>query len=358
MSDHCCNHNHAHKQSWRIAIDAMGGDFAPDQIVEGAILGARDFGVTVLLTGDEHKIKTVIDKLRKTSLKSFIDANPERIEIYHAPDEITMDEKNPARAVRSSRNASVVRANTLVAEGNADAVIAAGNTGVATVASLFELKRLEGFERPCIATTLPMVGGGKMLLIDAGSNIEASPEQIVQSALLGKALAEILLGKTNARIGLLNVGEEPGKGPATYKLAHELLSAQAGLNFVGNVEGKTIIRDICDVAVCDGFIGNIHLKALEGGLKMMSESFKVEFKSGPLGIIAALLLKLSGSINRIKNQFDPNCYGGSLLGGLNHVSLISHGSANAEAIRNACRHATELLDKQVIKQLRLSLQGK
>ncbi len=312
MGDHCCNHNHARKQSWRIAIDAMGGDYAPDEIVEGAILGARDFDVTVLLTGDEGKINAVISKLRKTSLKSFIDANPERIEIYHAPDEITMDEKNPARAVRSSRNASVVRANTLVAEGNADAVIAAGNTGVATVASLFELKRLEGFERPCIATTLPMVGGGKMLLIDAGSNIEATPEQIVQNALLGKALAEILLG-------------------------------------------KTIIRDICDVAVCDGFIGNIHLKALEGGLKMMSESFKVEFKSGPLGVIAALLLKLSGSIERIKKQFDPNCYGGSLLGGLNHVSLISHGSSNAEAIRNACRHATELLDNKVIDHLKASL---
>ncbi len=335
----------------------MGGDYAPDEIVEGAILGARDFGITVLLTGDEGKINAVISKLRKGSLKSFIDANPERIEIYHAPDEITMDEKNPARAVRSSRNASVVRANTLVAEGNADAVIAAGNTGVATVASLFELKRLEGFERPCIATTLPMVGGGKMLLIDAGSNIEATPEQIVQNALLGKALAEILLGKTNARIGLLNIGEEPGKGPATYKSTHELLTARNDLNFVGNVEGKTIIRDICDVAVCDGFIGNIHLKALEGGLKMMSESFKVEFKSGPLGIIAALLLKLSGSVERIKKQFDPNCYGGSLLGGLNHVSLISHGSSNAEAIRNACRHATELLDNKVIDYLKTSLKA-
>ena len=335
----------------------MGGDYAPDEIVQGAILGARDFDVTVLLTGDEHKIKTVIDKLRKTDLKKFIDASPERIEIYHASDEITMDEKNPARAVRSSRNASVVRANTLVAEGNADAVIAAGNTGVATVASLFELKRLEGFERPCIATTLPMVGGGKMLLIDAGSNIEATPEQIVQNALLGKALAELLLAKPNARIGLLNIGEEPGKGPAIYKTSHELLSARNDINFVGNVEGKTIIRDICDVAVCDGFIGNIHLKALEGGLKMMSESFKAEFKSSPLGIIAALLLKISGSIERVKSQFDPNCYGGSLLGGLNHVSLISHGSSNAEAIRNACRHATELLDNKVIEHLKLSLQA-
>lgn len=333
----------------------MGGDHAPDEIVHGAILGAMDFGVTVLLTGDEHKICAVIDKLRKNSkIKNFLDANPESVEIYHAPDEITMDEKNPARAVRSSRNASVVRANTLVAEGQADAVIAAGNTGVATVASLFELKRMEGFERPCIATTLPMVGGGKVLLIDAGSNIEATAEQIVQNAILGKALAEILLGKVNARIGLLNIGEEPGKGPAVYKRAHELLSAQAGLNFVGNVEGKTIIRDVCDVAVCDGFIGNVHLKALEGGLKMMSESFKAEFKS-PLGILAALLLKLNGSVARIKNQFDPNCYGGSLLGGLNHVSLISHGSSNSEAIRNACKHACELLDKRVLEQLRAAL---
>jgi len=352
MSDHCCNHNHHHKKSWRIAIDAMGGDYAPDEIVLGGLEAARDLGITVLLVGDEPKIREVADKAcRKNSSLSM-----QGIEIYHAPDEITMDEKNPARAVRSSRNASVVRANTLVAEGQADAVIAAGNTGVATVASLFELKRMEGFERPCIATTLPMVGGGKMLLIDAGSNIEATPEQLVQNAMLGKALAEILLGKPNPRIGLLNIGEEPGKGTALYKSAHELLSAQTGLNFVGNVEGKTIIRDICDVAVCDGFVGNIHLKALEGGLKMMSESFKAEFKS-PLGLIAALLLKLSGSINRIKSQFDPNCYGGSLLGGLNHVSLISHGSSNSEAIRNACKHACELLDKQVLEQLRVALKS-
>ncbi len=332
---------------WRIAIDAMGGDYAPQAIVEGAIQGASDLGITVLLTGDESRIKTAIEASK--FCRKFMAQYPERLEIYHAPDEIRMDEKNPARAVKVGANSSIVKANNLVANGKAHAVIAAGNTGVATVASLFELKRMDGFQRPCIATTLPMVGGSKMLLIDAGSNIEASAEQIAQNAVLGKALAEILLGRTKPRIGLLNIGEEAAKGTELYKQTYKLLSENSELNFVGNVEGKTIIYDICDVAVCDGFVGNIHLKALEGGLKMMSESFKREFKSSPLGLLAALLL--GPSLGRIKAQFDPNSYGGSLLGGLKHVSLISHGSSNSEAITNACRHAVELLEGRVLEKL-------
>jgi glycerol-3-phosphate acyltransferase PlsX len=204
-----------------------------------------------------------------------------------------MDEKDVARAARREKDASVVIANRLVAEGKADAVIAAGNTGVATATSLFTLKRLEGFERPCICTLIP-TSRSKMFLIDGGSNIEPTAKQIVQNAIIGKILTKVILKKDDARIGLLNVGEEESKGNELYKETYQLLKVNERLNFIGNVEGKTIIDDICEVAVCDGFIGNIHLKSLEGGLKIFAEQIKDRLKTGSLLVkVAALILKNS-----------------------------------------------------------------
>lgn len=344
----------------RVAIDAMGGDFAPYEITKGALHAAYKLGLEILLCGEQTKIQEVIELCKKEdkALADFLNNNPLSVKIIHAPDEIGMDEKNPARAVRAKKDASVVRANNLVASGEADAVIAAGNTGVATVASLFELKRINGFERPCIATTLPTNSDKKMLLIDAGSNVDAKASHLIQNALLGKILIEALYSEPNARIGLLNIGEEPGKGSELYKESYELLEVEKsklGLNFVGNVEPKTIINNNCDVAICDGFVGNIHLKALEGGLKMLSNSFKEEFKS-PLGIIAGLIFKFTGALKRIKAKYDPNSYGGSLLGGLQHISIISHGSSNYEAIYNAAKHADELHQADVIKKIKAGLE--
>ncbi|MDD9899202.1 MAG: phosphate acyltransferase PlsX [Candidatus Melainabacteria bacterium] len=328
-----------------IAIDAMGGDYAPDQIVKGAIRAAREIsGIKIILTGKEAEVKQVVEANGGCCLKN--------IEIIDAPEDITMDEKNPARAVRKAKNSSVVVANRLVAEGKADAVIAAGHTGAATAASLFELKRVEGFERPCICTVIPTIES-KMLLIDGGSNIETTPEQMRQSAIIGDILAKILFKTNKPRTALLNVGGEEGKGTARYQEAYDLLKNEARINFTGNVEGKTIIDDVCEIAICDGFVGNIHLKALEGGLKMMISALQRQIKSrGPLEMLGGLLLKLSGAFDRIKDHFHPNSYGGALLGGLNGISLISHGSSNDEAIMNACKHAKLLVENKVIEAVK------
>ena len=329
-----------------IAIDAMGGDFAPEQTVLGGFEAAKKLNSKIILVGDETKIQAVIKKHKLSS---------DLVTIHHADKEIPMDEKDVARAARREKEASVVVANQLVADGKADAVIAAGNTGVATAASLFVLKRLKGFERPCICTIIP-TSRSKMFLIDGGSNIEPSPNQIVQNAIIGKLLAKILFKKDDARIGLLNVGEEDSKGTELYKETHQLLSENSRLNFIGNVEGKTIIDDLCEVAVCDGFIGNIHLKALEGGLKIFAELIKEKLKTGnPFVKIAALILKNSRVFEEIKAHVHPNSYGGALLGGVNGVSIISHGSSNAEAIYNACRNAKRFVEEKVIEKLQSEL---
>ncbi len=323
-----------------IAIDAMGGDYAPLEIVRGAIMAARELDLAIILTGKADEINSILQQEQATKLN---------IQVVNATDLISMDEKNPARAVKKAANSSVVMANTLVKQGQAQAVIAAGNTGAATAASLFELGRIDGFERPCICTLIPR-SESKMFLIDGGSNIDTTPEQMLQSAILGNILAKTLLQIENPKIGLLNIGEEPGKGTDRYKAAYKLLEAEKQINFIGNVEGKTIIDGICDVAICDGFTGNIHLKALEGGLKMMAKAVQIQIKkSGPLALIAGLILKMTGVFDRIKAHFHPSSYGGALLGGLNHISLISHGSSDALAIRNAAYNAKLLVEANIIE---------
>ena len=328
-----------------IAVDAMGGDYAPLEIVKGAILAARELGVKIILTGKEKQIQEILHA------EGGCCGNL-NIEVIDAPEDIPMDEKNPAKAVRRAKNSSVVIANRLVAEGKADAVVAAGHTGAATAASLFGLGRIDGFERPCICTVIPTIKS-KMFLIDGGSNIETTPEQMVQSAIIGTILAKILFKQNNPRVGLLNVGEEEGKGTERYKQAYDLLKAEPRINFIGNVEGKTIIDDICEIAICDGFTGNIHLKALEGGLKAMAAAVQQQVKkSGPIGLLGGLLLKSSGAFDKIKDHFHPNSFGGALLGGVNGVSIISHGSSNAEAIKNACKHAKLLVENRVIEEVK------
>jgi len=324
-----------------LAIDAMGGDYAPLETVRGGVLAAKELGVKILLVGKTAEIQAVLDK----------EGSHPNIEIVDAPEDIPMEEKNPARAVRKYINSSIVISNKLVADGKADAVIAAGHTGAATAASLFGLGRIPGFERPCICTLIP-TSLGVMFLIDGGSNIEATAEQIHQNAIIGNILAKAYLKIEKPTIGLLNVGGEPGKGNELYKTTYELLAADSGLNFIGNVEGKTIIDGHCNVAVCDGFTGNIHLKALEGGLKMMAAAVKYEAKrSGPLAMLGGLLLQLSGAFDKIKFHFHPNSFGGALLGGLKHISIISHGSSNAEAIKNACKQAKLYAEMDVCKKV-------
>lgn len=323
----------------------MGGDFAPKEIVLGAIQALRAFDdISVILCGKEKQIKEFIEEDHSLDIK-----------IINADEDIAMDEKNPARAVKRAQNSSLVLANKLVKSKEADAVIAAGHTGAATAASLFEIGRIEGFDRPCICTIIPTIKD-TMLLVDGGSNIEAKPEHLLQSAILANLLAKILFKKANPKIGLLNIGEEEGKGTSLYRESYALLKACPELNFIGNVEGKLIIDGICDVAICDGFTGNIHLKALEGGLKMFASALQNEIKSSNLlALIGGFFLKQAQSFDNLKKHFHPNSYGGALLGGIDGVSIISHGSSNAEAIKNACKHAKLLVANQVISKIKKNL---
>lgn len=324
----------------------MGGDNAPKEIVKGALLAVRELGIKALIVGEKKALTKILQE-------NNADFEKENFEIVESQSVIEMGDTNPAKAIRQKKDSSLVIANRLVTEGRASAVISAGNTGAATAASLFEFKRLEGFDRPCICTLIP-TSKGKMLLLDAGSNISATAEQLHQVARLGSFLAAALFSKESPKIGLLNIGEEPGKGNELYKEVYDRLIADKTINFFGNVEGNYIIKGICDVAVADGFTGNIHLKALEGGLRMMADSFKDEFSSSLLARVAGLILKSQGSFDRIKEKFDPSSYGGALLGGLNQISIISHGSSNAEAIKNAAKHAKLLIEADIIEKIRNS----
>lgn len=333
-----------------IAFDAMGGDYAPDEIIKGAVLACGDLAIKAHLVGDVNEIKRVLRDINN----SGVDTSRCDIELHNATEEIDMGEKNPARAVKKAQNSSVVVANKLVASGEAQGVVAAGNTGAATAASLFELKRIPGFERPCIVCFIPTVKG-VMFLIDAGSNIDSDPNHIYQNALIGNILAKDLLGAANPKLGLLNIGGEPGKGTQLYKDAFELIEANKDFNFIGNVEGKTIIYDNCDVAVCDGYAGNIHLKALEGGLKMFEEVLKNEAKKSIIGKVAGLMLKSIGVFDYIKGHFHPSSYGGAILGGVNGVSIIAHGGSNAEAIKNSARQAKRAIEADVVAKVKHSI---
>lgn len=337
-----------------IAFDAMGGDFAPFEIIHGAVLAAKDFGIKAILVGEKSRIDHTLSEIDHTSPFDIEDYD---IEVLDAPDEITMDELNPARAVKRAQNSSIVLANKLVAEGKADAVVAAGHTGAASAAALFEIKRVKGFERPAIVCFIPTVNG-VMLLIDAGANTYTTKEQMLQNVILGDVYAKTLLGVENPRIGLLNVGEEPGKGTELYKESYELIdeySKSNNLNFVGNVESKTIIHDICEVAVCDGFTGNIHLKALEGGLRMFELVLKNQAKKSFLGKLAGLTLKSIGVFNHIRDHFHPSSYGGALLGGINGNVIISHGSSDSRAVRNSAKLAIKAVEAGLISKLEAEL---
>lgn len=332
----------------------MGGDYAPYEIVKGALLACDEFDIKAILVGDEDAIKSTLGDLDK---ELGFKAKGLDYEIVHASEEVSMEEKNPAKAVRAAKNSSIVLSTKLVADGEADAVIAAGNTAAATAAALFGLKRIEGFERPCIVCTIPTMKG-ILLLIDAGSNAEASPEQMHQSAILGNILAGSLMDLENPRIGLLNIGEEPSKGNELYKETNQLLQAasDAGeFNFIGNVEGKTIIYDNSDVVICDGFVGNIHLKAIEGAMKMTFETFKQELNGSALGKLSGLIAKSDGIFDRLKAKFDPNSYGGALLGGVNGIVIIAHGSSNAEAIKNSVKQAKLAVENKVLERVKEKL---
>ena len=319
-----------------IAVDAMGGDHAPSEIVHGAILAAREVNVTVQLVGPENIIK---QELRKHSVSSL------PIQIIPASDVIDMGETQPAIAVRKKPNSSIVIAMNQVASGKAGGVVAAGSTGAAAAAALFSLKRIEGIERPCIAAVIP-TRLNPVILADAGANVESTSEQLYQNAIMGLALSKGLFKLTNPKIALLNIGEEPGKGNTLVKEAYELLKNDKSLNFIGNVEGRDVPEGICDVCVCDGFVGNVFLKTAEGIAKMVTSFLREELTRDTMSKIGAFLSQ--ESFYRTRKRMDYSEHGGAQLLGVRGICVIAHGSSRHIAIKNAIRVAKEAVDANII----------
>lgn len=322
--------------SIKIAVDAMGGDFAPEEIVKGSVLAAKEYNIPVLLVGQVDKINAELNKYDVTGLD---------IQVVKADEVIEMCEA-PGSAIRRKKDASIVVAVDQVAKGNAHAVVAAGSTGAAMAASLFGLGRLPGISRPAIAVVLPTMDK-PVVLLDAGANSECEPENLYQFAIMGSAFSSKVIGAENPRVGILNIGGESGKGNTLAQDTYKLFTSKENspINFVGNVEGREMFSGICDVVVCDGFVGNVTLKVTEGVASMIIRQFKESLYSSLLAKIGAWIAK--PALMKLRKKTDYNEYGGALLLGIKGTCVISHGSSKAVAIKNAIKVAKESVEKDV-----------
>lgn len=313
----------------RIAVDAMGGDFAPAEIVAGAILAARDFPAVkrLILVGHQDAVRRELARHKNV---------PPSIEVFHASEVIGMDEP-PAQAVMKKRDSSISRMIDLIKAGEADAAVSAGNTGAVMGAAHLKLRTLEGVLRPAIAAILP-TQKRPVILIDAGANTESDPELLSQFAVMGSVYARDILGQAKPVVGLLSNGEESSKGNKLTKETFPLLKA-SHLNFRGNVEGHDVFEGETDVVVCDGFVGNVLLKTAESVAHAIGHWIKQEFTRNPIRMLGALLLR--GALKSMKERMDPENYGGAPLLGINGACIITHGASKAKAIYHAVRVARD-----------------
>lgn len=317
----------------KIVVDAMGGDHAPDVVIDGSLDAIKEYEVEIILVGDQPKIEALLKKAKYTG---------ERITVVHAPEAIEMCEP-AANSVRRKRNSSIVLGLNLVKEGKADAFFSAGNTGAVVCAATLELRLLPGIERPGIGIITPTLKGVS-IIIDVGANIDPKANQLLQYGIMADAYSKNILNKPNPSVGLLNIGEEEKKGTEFVREAYGLLE-QSKLNFIGNVEGKDIFKGKCDIIVCDGFVGNIALKVSEGAIEAMQTFLKRHLLSNIWGKIG--LIFMLPTLKRFKKELDHSEYGGALLLGVNGVVIIGHGRSNKKAIKNAIRVAKEEVERQV-----------
>ena len=327
----------------KIAVDAMGGDHAPAAIVEGAVQASREHGIEVLLVGRQAEVAALLNKHGGAS---------SRIEVVDAPDVIEMSDQ-PAQAVRRKKGASLVVCADLVKDGTASAMFSAGNTGAGMAVSLFKFGRIPGIDRPAIALPLPN-SKGFTILLDAGANVDVAPHCLVQYAVMGSIYARELLGVASPRVGLLNIGEEECKGNDLVREAYPLVKA-APVRFIGNIEGRDLFNGSVDVAVCDGFIGNVALKVGEGVADLLLQLIREEIESSPLLKVPAAILK--PAFRRIRRRTDYGERGGAPLLGVNGICIIGHGRSNAVAVANAIRTAREAVSHGIIDKIRTQLAG-
>ncbi len=330
----------------KIALDAMGGDFAPGNPVEGAVAALRDFpDISIVFVGDENRIR---EELLRHDTKGIAD----RFSIHHASQVVDMSDSG-LDSVRKKKDSSVSRAIDLVKTGEADAIVSAGHTGALVAAATIKLRTLPGIDRAGLAVLIP-ADGGVFLLIDGGANIDPAPEHIVGFAVMGTIYYRELLGCKDPKVGLFNIGTEASKGTEFVKQCHGLLTT-APINFAGNVEGHSIFRKPVEIVVCDGFVGNIVLKTIEGLAKSFFGWFREELKKNPVRLLGALLCR--NAFRSIKNRTSTDEYGGTPLLGVNGICIKAHGNSSARALRNAIRVARAAVKQQVNQRIVEAIQS-
>ncbi len=321
----------------KIAVDVMGTDYGPKELVLGAVNAVKAYDCETVLVGDEKVIKELLVKYHADK--------DERITVHHASEVIEMSE-HPAIAVKSKKDASIVVAARLLRNKECDALVSSGSTGAAVAAALFGVGRIKGVERPAIATPIPSLTGTTVVL-DSGAKVDAKPEHMKQSAIMGTVYAEKILKISAPRVGLLNIGEEETKGNEVALATYPLLKKERTIKFIGNVEGRDINKGTVDVVVCDGFVGNVVLKFGEGLAKAIMTMVKEAIlKGGILAKLGGLLIK--PALKGLKKRLDPAEYGGALLLGIRAPFIICHGSSKAKAITNAIRVAMDFAEQDVV----------
>jgi glycerol-3-phosphate acyltransferase PlsX len=328
----------------KIAVDAMGGDFAPHAIVEGAFWASKRYGTKVVLVGDEDQVSKELSKYPTSKLPIYI---------HHAPHVVAMHD-SPSLVLRRMKETSIKVALDLAKEGQVNGVVSAGNSGAAMALAMYIFKKLEGVDRPAISTIHP-TPKGSTILIDSGGNVDCKPSHLVQFAIMGDAYAKYIMHKEEPRIGILSNGEEEGKGNELTREVHEVLS-KTDLNYIGYVEGQDLNNGVVDVIVCDGFVGNVVLKISEGLWETISSILKWEAKDNIRAKIAYFLMKRA--IHRLEKKMDYSEHGGAPLLGINGNCVISHGHSNAKAIMNAILLASSLAKNKLNEHLAQEIKEK
>lgn len=328
----------------RIAIDAMGGDYAPAEVVAGAIKAQEELGVEVLLVGDPQQIEASLKQKAPCQLP----------EIIPAEGTIEMHEE-PLSALKRKPKSSINVAMDLVKQGKADAVVSAGHSGAAMASALLRLGRLPGIERPAIGAVLPTIKPNKtVLILDVGANVDCRPRFLEQFAVMGAIYSQYVLGVANPAVGLLNIGEEAVKGNDLAVRTYQMLQENSQINFIGNAEGRDVLSGRFDVVVCDGFVGNVLLKFAEAVGEVVLQVLRDELVQGISGKIGTALLK--PNLKRIKQRIDHVEHGGGLLLGVAGICIISHGASQAPTICNAIRLAKEAIENEVLERIQSKYQ--
>ncbi len=328
----------------KIIVDAMGGDYAPKEQVAGAVKAANELGVDIILCGREEDIKRELGALEEKS---------GRIEIHNCT-EVVENEDDPIRGVRRKKDSSLVVGMKLLHEGKADAIVTSGNTGAVIAAAVFELGRIKGISRPAIAPTLPTIPGKPLLLLDSGANAICTPQNLLGFAIMGYHYMENILGIKNPKVGLVNIGVEEKKGTPLTKETYQLLKT-ADINFAGNLEARQIPHGDVDIAVTDGFTGNVILKLIEGMGEFMKSTLKGILMKNTITKLSSLTMM--GGLKEFKKKFDVKEHGGAPLLGVDGMVIKAHGNSDAKAFCAAIRQAKKAVETELLSKIKTAVEG-